>query len=95
MGFYDFIIPALLGNKLAQKKCTDEGWALPCPCCGSDDIGYHTSSGDGDYGWGGFHCYNCDLEQGYNYKTREEALEKWNTRPVLPIFKKLRRVNRK
>lgn len=48
MGFYDFVIPALLGNKLAQKKCT-----------------------------------------------REEALEKWNTRPVLPIFKKLRRINRK
>lgn len=25
---------ALLGDRNAQKECTDQGIALPCPCCG-------------------------------------------------------------
>lgn len=95
MGVTDFIVPALLGDKSAQKKCTDGGSILPCPCCGSENIGYQTSFGDYDYGWGGFRCYDCNLEQGYNFETEEEALERWNTRPVPPIFKKLRRVKNK
>lgn len=94
MSVFDCFIPALLGDKEAQRKYTEAGLILPCPCCGSENVGYQTSFGDYDYGWGGFRCYDCDLEQGYNFKTEEEALEKWNTRPVLPIFKKLRKVKK-
>ena len=78
---------ALMGNKQAQKECTEKGFVLPCPCCGNDFIIFDTSEDDYDYGYGGFRCYNCDLGQGYNFKTREEALEKWNTRIVPPAGK--------
>ena len=76
---------ALLGDKNAQLECTIQGIVLPCPCCGSNSISYQSSEGDYDYGWGGFHCWDCDLEQGYNFKTEEEALLNWNTRTILPI----------
>lgn len=76
---------ALLGDRQAQEECTRKGIVLPCPCCSSEDISYRTSEGDYDYGCGGFRCWNCDLGQGYEFNTREEALAKWNTRPAPPV----------
>lgn len=76
---------ALMGDKQAQEECTRKGIVLPCPCCSSEDISYRTSEGDYDYGCGGFRCWNCDLGQGYEFNTREEALAKWNTRPAPPV----------
>lgn len=77
---------ALLGDEDAQEECTKRGIVLPCPCCGNDSPVYDTSVGDYDYGWGGFRCYDCDLGQGYNFKTREEALANWNKRPKPPVW---------
>lgn len=77
---------ALLGDEDAQKECTKRGIVLPCPCCGNEFPSYDTSVGDYDYGWGGFRCYDCDLGQGYNFKTREEALANWNKRPKPPVW---------
>lgn len=76
---------ALMGDREAQRQCTEQGIVLPCPFCGNDSPIYDTSIGDYDFGWGGFRCYDCELGQGYNFKTREEALSKWNTRPAPPV----------
>lgn len=76
---------ALLGDRQAQEEGTRQGIVLPCPCCGNETILYDTSEGDYDYGYGGYRCYGCDLGQGYNFKTEQEALANWNMRPVPPI----------
>lgn len=82
---YDLEKRALMGDREAQLECTEKGIVLPCPCCSSEDISYRTSEGDYDYGLGGFRCWNCNLGQGYEFKTREEALANWNTRPAPPV----------
>lgn len=36
---------ALLGDKGAQRECTEEGIVLPCPFCGEKPT-FHTLKGD-------------------------------------------------
>lgn len=76
---------ALMGDRKAQDECTRIGIVLPCPCCGNESVFYDESVGDYDYGYGGYRCYDCDLGQGYNFKTEEEALASWNRRTAPPI----------
>lgn len=79
---------ALLGNKEAQKECTEKGILLPCPICNgvptrhkiSEDflgVGYKTN---------GFcvFCLNCRTSTEY-LKSQNEADERWNTRRTPPI----------
>lgn len=79
---------ALLGDKEAQRECTEKGIILPCSHC----------SGPGKYGqvsedWLGLgykttgfnvYCSKCIAGTQYN-PTKEESLEEWNTRPAPPI----------
>lgn len=91
---------ALLGNQEAQKACTEKGIKIPCPTCGKSDcieiMDCYTAHGGGcecqDYKKDYFKCVcsylngGCGTSIGVS-KTKEEALEKWNTRPAPPIGK--------
>lgn len=79
---------ALLGDKGAQKECTEKGILLPCPICNGvparhkirEDflgVGYKTN------GFNVF-CLNCRTSTEY-LKSQNEAYERWNTRQAPPI----------
>ena len=94
----ELIRRALLGNQEAQKACTEKGIKIPCPTCGKSDCieitDCYTAHGGGcecqDYKKDYFKCVcnylngGCGTSIGVS-KTKEEALEKWNTRPAPPI----------
>lgn len=73
---------ALMGDRMAQKKYTILGEALPCPCCGEKagvclDI---DAPPETPYCCS---CFNCELMV-YG-KTEREALGVWNTRTAPPV----------
>lgn len=79
---------ALLGDKEAQKECTEKGIALPCQFCGSKYtqvryMGWENYPSPFEAGYRG-ECTNCQAVTGA-YKTKEEALNVWNTRQASPI----------
>lgn len=94
----ELIHRALLGNQEAQKACTEKGIKIPCPTCGKSDcieiMDCYTAHGGGcecqDYKKDYFKCVcsylngGCGTSIGVS-KTKEEALEKWNTRPAPPV----------
>lgn len=68
---------ALLGDKQAQKECTEKGIILPCPHCGvklevKENIKY------------AFHPHSDCIYEGIELST-EVGLAKWNTRVAPPI----------
>lgn len=69
---------ALLGDREAQRECTEKGIALPCPFC---DVSLVESE---EEGWlkhpYSISCVFSDIE--ISEKTR---LSDWNTRPAPPI----------
>mgnify|MGYP001623113261 FL=1 len=91
----ELIHRALMGEKRAQEECTQKRIALPCPFCGKEDsvetLDCYTAEGlkceserfRKDY----FKCVcnylkgGCGTSTGVS-KTKQEALEKWNTRPA-------------
>lgn len=89
---------ALLGDKEAQKGCTEKGLTLPCPICGKDDcikvMDCYTVQGDTcectSYKKNAFTCVcdylrgGCGTQIGVS-KTKFEALKKWNTRTAPPV----------
>lgn len=92
----ELIRRALMGDKQAQRACTDKGIALPCPYCGSDklyvDAPYRSDDipvemiNDIDCDYNGFSvscsCGNyIEVERG----TFKDTLVKWNTRPAQPV----------
>lgn len=73
---------ALLGNAEAQKECTAQGIALPCPCCNGRALilqKYRTYPGMWSAVCG--ECYICTPWR----TSRKEALKDWNTRAKPPI----------
>lgn len=84
----ELIRKALLGDKQAQKKCTEKGIVLPCPLCGSKATIQQDITGKESY-----HvvCNNvkdmCNLISGLTTwgESEENALKAWNTRPAPPI----------
>lgn len=86
---------ALLGDKDAQKECTEKGIVLPCPCCGgtaklkkgfpSRQIAHCRQAV--------VQCKNCGIRTVTHRQLPMEkwqdvdraALEEWNTRPSPPI----------
>lgn len=73
----DFVRRALLGDREAQKECTAQGIALPCPCCGSEAKLKQLSGR-----WAVCCKKNCVGTRIFNDQTR--PLAAWNTRaPVL------------
>ena len=64
---------ALLGNKEAQRECTENGIALPCPCCGKPvQWDFETKLVLHDY-------KDCILGK------KITPLPHWNSRPAPPI----------
>lgn len=69
---------ALMGNKQAQRECTENGIVLPCPFCGGRNI--ITSN------WGMFRCWCPDCHSKSEDCLNEvDAIKSWNTRPAPPI----------
>ena len=81
---------ALLGDKDAQRECTEKGIVLACPFCGeTKDIivrkvsGYFGNSAYQEtYKY--LQCRNCFAKTSYS-KTQRCAIMEWNTRPAPPI----------
>jgi len=69
---------ALLGDREAQRECTEEGIVLPCPLCGNENNIISN--------WGMFRvwCPHCKAKSEDTLTTRD-ALKSWNTRPAPPI----------
>lgn len=86
----ELIHRALMGDKQAQRKCTDEGIVLTCPLCGGKASVQKDISGKEKY-----HvvCNNvknaCNLVSGLPIwsESAEEAIAEWNTRPAPPVGK--------
>lgn len=79
---------ALLGDKQAQKECTEKGIALPCQFCGSKYtqvryMGWENVPSPFEVGYRG-ECTDCHAITSA-YKTKEEALSAWNTRSAPPV----------
>ena len=69
---------ALLGDKEAQKQCTEKGIVLPCPFCGNKNI--RTSN------WGMWRCWCPECFGKSEDSLRErDAIKQWNTRHAPPI----------
>lgn len=89
---------ALMGSQEAQQECTEKGIAIPCPICGKesciDILDCYTAEGLDcecqSYRKESFKCVcnflkgGCGTSIGVS-KTKQEALEKWNTRPAPPV----------
>lgn len=69
---------ALLGDREAQRECTEKGIVLPCPLCGNENNIISN--------WGMFRvwCPHCKAKSEDTLTTRD-ALKSWNTRPAPPI----------
>lgn len=94
----ELIRRALMGDQEAQQECTRQGIVLPCPICGKesciDILDCYTAEGlDCEcqiYRKESFKCVcnflkgGCGTSIGVS-KTKQEALEKWNTRPAQPV----------
>lgn len=66
---------ALMGNKQAQRECTENGIVLPCPFCGGRNI--ITSN------WGMFRCWCPDCHsKSEDCLNAVDAIKSWNTRPA-------------
>lgn len=69
---------ALLGDREAQRECTEKGIVLPCPFCGNENNIISN--------WGMFRvwCPHCKAKSEDTLTTRD-ALKSWNTRPAPPV----------
>lgn len=76
----ELIKRALLGDKQAQKECTEKGIVLPCPICGEQDnidVGFYTGTLKGfDY----VQCDNCGFGINEFHLDNKSCLKMWNTR---------------
>ena len=75
----EIIRRALMGDKQAQRECTEKGIALPCPFCGGNKIKTPYVCGDHF-----IECSSCHSTSNI-VSSREQALKLWNTRPAPPI----------
>lgn len=65
----------------------------PCPFCGGDNVGIweNRAPASKDFRYSA-NCYDCHISLGFE-KTKEEAIEKWNTRkPMDRIVERLEKV---
>ena len=75
---------ALLGDKEAQKECTEKGIVLSCPFCGGEVL-----SIIGNNGMYYIKCYECNALVSFHNDSCNanvfKALAVWNTRPAPPV----------
>lgn len=69
---------ALLGDREAQRECTEKGIVLPCPFCGNKNILISN--------WGMWRCWcpEC-LGKSEDSLRERDAIKHWNTRPAPPV----------
>lgn len=69
---------ALLGDKEAQRRFTEKGIVLDCPCCGGKADSWEDTGN-----WKGFvQCVDCELT--IESTSKSAAIAEWNTRaPIL------------
>lgn len=72
---------ALMGDWIAQMKCTDNWIVLPCPCCGGKADYWEDSCAHKGY----VQCMDCELT--IEDSSKEKAILSWNTRIVPPVGK--------
>lgn len=83
----NLIRKALLGDEQAQEECTAKGIVLPCPCCKNEsELLTEEGAFNGETPRQLYYirCKSCFLRSGL-YTSKIAALNKWNTRPALPI----------
>ena len=77
----ELIRRALLGDKQAQRECTEKGIVLPCPFCGGNKIKRFCVCGDYF-----MECSSCHSISNHSISnivnSHEQALKLWNTRPA-------------
>ena len=75
---------ALLGDKEAQKECTEKGIVLSCPFCGGEVL-----SIIGNNGMYYIKCYECNALVSFHNDSCNanvfKALAVWNTRQSPPV----------
>ena len=76
----ELIRRALLGDKQAQKKCTEKGIVLPCPICGGE-IKIKQCDWDMFYPY----CNGCKFTFNFLFDSKKDAIEVVNDRPAPPI----------
>ena len=79
---------ALLGDKEAQKECTEKGILVPCPLCGGETKTSETTTDKEnkfEFGWIGCQHCRCFINYINNEKGKRQAIEAWNTRQAPPI----------
>lgn len=80
----ELIRRALLGNKQAQKDCTEKRIVLPCWRCGEEAEIKELHTGGKP-----IHVVSCKKHYcgaaGCAFGTQQKAIEYWNTRPAPPI----------
>lgn len=83
---------ALMGDREAQRECTEKGIVLPCPFCGGKSEIGSTSTIHGTSFY--VKCQNkCAVTCGHfrvpgilwRVTEQNEAIAIWNTRPALPV----------
>lgn len=79
----DLVRRAMMGDRQAQKQCTENGIVLPCPWCKK------TPTEDDVFpfyvGWIIYHDCKIAGHMRIESKTRFNLILKWNTRPMPPI----------
>lgn len=76
----ELIRKALLGDKQAQKECTEKGIVLPCPICGGE-IKIKQCDWDMFYPY----CNGCKFTFNFLFDSKKDAIEVVNDRPAPPI----------
>ena len=80
----DFVRRALLGDREAQKECTEQGTALPCPFCSREITKIR-----GYMGLTFYKCRTCGATVSFDLPKYNKGLANtdaaWNTRAKPPV----------
>lgn len=69
---------ALLGDKEAQRRFTEKGTVLDCPCCGGKADSWEDTGNQKGF----VQCVDCELT--IESTSKRAAITEWNTRaPIL------------
>lgn len=76
----ELVRKALLGDREAQRECTEKGIVLPCPICGGE-IKIKQCDWDMFYPY----CNGCKFTFNFLFDSKKDAIEVVNARPAPPV----------
>lgn len=94
----DLVRRALLGDTQAQKECTAQGIALPCPFCGQKPSWVTTGENNDLLRFGCLqdmqHCivWTIPFTKPYHENALQMAVNRWNTRAPVPTAEQIERL---